>query len=231
MEPFLALVFAFAMAAIHFLAEELEELMSTHQERLISFTSGVSITYIFVQLLPEFQKIASETSDIIFIAPLLGFSSIHLAEKYVAKKEYSKELLVRRYGEIHSVFLFFYHGLIGFLVASLLGESTASGTLFFIPIMLHIGVSSFSLSELHEDIARDLKVKLAISGAPILGVLTHNFGIISEGFFQPLFGLVLGMFTYVVIRDGIPQGDGGKPVEYVLGLIIYLLIILAVNAI
>lgn len=219
------------MGITHFLSEELEEHMSGYRERVISFSAGASITYIFVQLMPEFHRIARESSELIFIFPLAGFSSIHLIEKYIAQSGLEDEKMREEYGEVHSIFLFLYSGAIGYLIASLIAESTVTGLLFFIPILLHVAVSSLSLTELHEKFSQKITVKLAISIAPILGVLTYQLGSITENYFNPVFGTVIGMFFYVVIRDSIPRNDRGQPLEYVLGALIYLTIIIALNTI
>lgn len=220
---------AFLIAIVHFLSEELEEYISVHRDPIVSFSSGVSMTYIFVQLLPEFNQIAMKSSELIFIFPLLGFSSIHLLEKYVAKAGFSEKEMRKDYGEIHSAFLFFYHGAIGYLIASLLVENTISGLLFFVPVILHVAVSSFSMTELHESFFQKKIVKIGISIAPIIGVLLHNTGNISNQYFNPVFGTVIGMFFYVVIRDSMPDEDRGQPTEYILGVLAYLAIILASN--
>jgi hypothetical protein len=230
LEPGLALLLALVMAVVHFLGEELEEYISGYREQLISFTAGASISYIFVQLLPEFHGMALESGTLIFVFPLLGFSSIHLLEKYIAKADLSEEIARRDYGELHSSFLFLYHGAIGYLVASLVAESTVSGLLFFLPIVLHVAVSSFSVTELHENFMQRRAVKLSISVAPVLGVLAHQLGAISDQLFNPIFGTVIGMFFYVVIRDSIPRDDRGQPQEYITGTLIYLAVILAANA-
>lgn len=225
----LSILLVSIVAIVHFLGEELEEFTSGHKEKIVSFASGVSVVYIFAQLLPEYQRIASESSELIFVAPLLGFSSIHLTEKLIAKKGLSKKEARRDYSDIHSAFLLFYHGAIGFLIASLLAENTASGLLFFIPILLHSAISSFSFSELHESVSQRLGIKLTISLAPILGAILHGTGLITDLIFNPVFGVVTGIFIYVVIRDSIPSGDEGRPLEYVLGTLLYLLVIISAN--
>lgn len=205
--------------------------MTGYREEVISFTAGASITYIFVQLLPEFHRIALDSTELIFVFPLAGFSSIHLLEKYLAKSGIPEEQVRKDYGEIHSVFLLLYHGAIGYLIASLLAESTVSGLLFFIPVVMHIAVSSFSLSELHESVARRPGVKVAVSVAPLLGVVFHQAGIVSRQLFDPLFGTVIGMFFYVVIRDSIPGEEVGCPREFIVGMLVYLSVILVANSI
>lgn len=225
----IAILLGFSLAGIHVLGERLEEYISGYRERIVSFSTGASVTYIFVQLLPEFHRITLEASEAIFIAPLLGFSAIHLAEKYIAKSDLSSDEMRHEYAEVHSAFLFIYHGAIGYLVASLLAESTVSGLLFFLPIAMHTAVSSLSTSELHREFAENNWIKSLLAIAPLIGVKLHIYGVLSEGLFNPIFGTAIGMFFYVVIRDSIPEGEKGMPLEYILGAGAYLTVILAAN--
>ncbi|MFB6214132.1 MAG: hypothetical protein ABEJ07_06245 [Candidatus Nanohaloarchaea archaeon] len=227
----MAFLLAFLMALVHFLGEELESYISGYREQIVSFSAGASITYIFVQLLPEFHRVATESSELIFVFPLLGFSSIHLLEKYLAKSDIEGEKMRRDYGEIHSGFLFLYHGAIGYLIASLLAESAVSGLLFFLPIILHVAVSSFSVTELHEDFVRRETVKVLISVAPVLGALIHRIGAVASHHFNPIFGTVIGMFFFIVVRDSIPREERGKPTEYLIGMVIYLAVIIMAKTI
>jgi hypothetical protein len=215
------------MALVHFLGEELDEYISGYREQIISFGAGVSITYIFVLLLPEFHRIVSESSELIFAFPLIGFTSIHMIEKYIAKSDFSSEKVRKEYSEIHSLVLFSYHGAIGYLIASLSSQDLISGALFILPLIIHIGVSSFSLSELHQSLAKRIESKIMISSAPLLGVTLFYTDLISESLFNPIFGTIIGIIFYVAIRDSIPQGREGRPNEYLLGTLIYLVIIIA----
>jgi hypothetical protein len=219
-----AVVLASLTALVHFLGEEIDECISGYKERIVSFGAGVSITYIFMQLLPEFNRLT--TPRISFIFPLAGFSVLHLSEKHLAQEDIEKKKLARDYGEIHSLFLFIYSAAIGYLVAFLVSENLVSGVLFFIPILIHVAVSSFSLSELHQNFVERPLVKISISASPLLGVTAYGYGILPGYVFQAVFGLVVGMFIYVVVRDSIPRGEKGKPFEYLAGVLIYLVLIL-----
>jgi hypothetical protein len=228
-EPLFPIILGLSLAAVHFLGEELEKYFSSYRQEILSFSTGASITYIFVQLLPEFHNIALESTELIFIFPLIGFSGIHLTEKYIAKSSLSPDKMKKDYAELHAGFLVFYHAAIGYLVASLIVESTVSGILFFLPILLHTAVSSLSTTELHEDFARKQTVKTVLVMAPLFGVLAHLSGIISEHLFNPIFGTAIGMFFYVVIRDSIPEGKKGRPLEYLIGSATYLTVIFIAN--
>lgn len=229
LENSLPLVLAGIMAVVHFLGEEIEEYIEGHKEELVSFGSGVSITYIFMQLLPEFHSIVSESSTLFFVFPLLGFSSIHLLEKYIALSDISGEKMRVEYSELHTSFIFTYHIVIGYLISSLITGNKVSGLLFFIPVVIHLAVSSISVSELHEKITSRYSLKLLISIAPIIGAYIHISNLIGETLFNPVFGTVIGIFFYITIRDSIPSGTKGKPLEYLLGTILYLVIIFIAN--
>lgn len=226
-ENSIALILAAIISLVHLIGEDLEEYITGYREQIVSFSSGVSITYIFLQLMPELQRIASENSELMYAFPLLGFSSIHILEKYLAQSEIPHDELRKDYGEIHSSFLFLYHAAIGYFVATLLTESTVSGLLFFIPIIMHVAVSSLSVTELHESFVHRKKVKHLISAAPLLGVIAYSTDIVKIAYFEPLFGAVIGMFFYVVVRDSIPRDEKGQPKEFLAGTLLYLLVIIA----
>ena len=223
----LAIILGFLMSFVHFMGEELEHRISGYREKIVSFGAGVSTSYIFVQLLPEFHSFVGETSVLLYSFPLIGFSSIHLVEKFLAKSDIQGESLKKDYAELHSIFLFLYHGSIGYLLASLLEQNTVSGLLFFTPLLIHIAISSFSVTELHESVFTTKFLKLGISLAPLLGVFLQLTETVSPSVFRPVFGTVLGMFFYIVIRDSIPENEKGKPLEFGLGVLLYLAVILA----
>lgn len=215
------------LAALHFLGEELDEVTAPHKERITSFTTGVMVAYVFLQLLPEHHRIVTQIGDTGFIFALAGFSSIHIAEKYISLSDYSGQQMRKKYKELHSVFLFLYHGAIGTLIAALLSQDVLTGTLFFIPIALHTAISSFSLTELHEDALDNPVVKTGISLAPLMGAAAYLYNIIVSTGFQVLLGVVTGMFIYVVLRDAIPDKGAGKPWAYLAGTLFYGAVILA----
>jgi len=135
------------------------------------------------------------------------------------------------YAEIHLGFLILYHSTLGYLIAFILSENTVSGLLFFVPILLHVAVSSLSISELHEKFTSKTSVKALSSLAPMAGVLVYMFELISQSLFVPIFGTAIGMFFYVGVRDSIPNGDKGRPLEYLLGILLYLGVVLLANTV
>lgn len=225
-EAALGALFVLSLSVFHLLGEEFEELISGYKQSIVSFGAGTSIAYIFLQLLPEFHRNVSTLNNLFFIFPLIGFSLIHLMEKCAATSELSREKIKRDYGEIHSGFILIYNGALGYLIASLADKSVYSATLFFLPILLHVLVSSISVSELHEEVFQNIFVKMSISFAPIIGLAVYKIGVLDFQHFVGILGVVAGMFTYIVIRDSIPKDGDGRPIEYVAGALVYTAVII-----
>jgi len=216
-----AYLYAFILSIVHFLGEELDKWTSSHELRVISFTTGITVTYVFLHLLPQFHQLTLNAADSIFIFPLIGFSSFYLAEQYVEKTR-TGDKIWEDYKEIHSTFFFVYHTALGMLVAYFLTEPELSSTLFFLPILLHTGVSSFSLSELNEDIVDNIFIKIIISGAPLLGVFLYRSSLVYPSNFLAIFGAVTGMFFYIAISDGLPEDSDTCLYSYMIGTLLYL---------
>lgn len=223
----LALGFAAALAIVHFLGEELEDVTFKHQTEIASFATGVTVTYVFLQLLPEHHKGVEYLGNFGFLFGLLGFSALHLTKKYVTLHEEGWADIRHEFKEIHTVFLFTYHFALGLLLQQLTSISIISGLLFFLPVFLHTAISSLSLTELHEDVLNRLSVKVAVSISPVLGVVVGVTDMVSIQIFHALLGLVTGMFLYTVIHDALPASGEGAPRYYVLGSVLYAVIIVA----
>lgn len=214
-------VFAGLLAFIHHFGEHLSDTSFAHQDKIASFSAGVTITYVFLQLLPEFHKGIEHIGSMGAFSLLIGFSAIHLTEKWVYQHEKTSAEIRHDFKEIHSVFLFVYYAAIGFLLHELIAVSVVNGTLFFIPILFHTTISSFSLIELDDEILNNSIVRGLITLAVFLGTGTAALLPTAPSLFYLVLGGVTGMFLYVVIHDSMPTEDSGKPSYFLLGLAFY----------
>lgn len=222
-----ALVFAGALTITHFLGEELDDLTLPHQAQITAFATGVTVTYVFLTLLPETQNGIQYLGNMAFFFVLLGFSTFHLTKKFIVTHSKSPMEIRHEFKELHTLFFFLYYIAIGILLQLITTNRTVDGLLFFIPIFLHTAVSSLSLTELHEDVLNRLSVKLAVSLAPLFGVGIASANIISIPLFYVILGTVTGMFLYTVIHDALPSDGEGAPHAYLLGTVLYAGLIVA----
>ena len=165
---FFAFGLGFLLGIIHFFSEKLAPPEGAHRYRVISFAAGISIAYLFLNLLPHTYEAAGHLKNFVFIFLLLGFVLFHLAEKFIYKHA-DKKKLARELKEIHSISFFLYYFMIGIVLFDKTKISLWEGMLLFIPIALHAALSTVSLSQIHGDIRESSATRILLSLSSILG--------------------------------------------------------------
>ncbi|MEE9323586.1 MAG: hypothetical protein V3U72_03500 [Candidatus Aenigmarchaeota archaeon] len=220
----LPVILGVILAVVHYFNERIQPRDLVIRHRLVSFVAGISITYIFLQLLPEVYKGIESLNHFLFMFILTGFACFHLIEKHIYQHE-SKILLHEELKVAHSSLFFFYHLVIGILLVGLVKINIVGGILFFIPILFHTAVSSASLGGIHISIRKRIMLKIALSCSTLLGVLIAYFVMVPSYLLHALLGFIVGSLLYIVIRDSIPKETEGKAIYFVLGVVVYALVI------
>lgn len=223
---YMAWLLAGLITILHYFRERIDESTASYQASITSFASGITIAYIFLQLFPELTTAIPMLGDIVFLPVLCGVATIHLIEKQIYIHEKSADALRKDFKELHTGILLLYHLVIGILLFQLLQGDLVRGTLFILPILFHIAISSLSLSELHEDILHPHLVHASVSLAPLMGIAIARFISISQALFYTLLGFVTGILLYTTLRDSLPQKDKGAVLAFVTGTLAYSSIIL-----
>ncbi len=113
-----SLIFALGMGLllgiVHFFSEKLKPEEGAKHYRIVSFAAGISIAYLFLDLLPHTYEAAIHLKNWVFLFLLLGFVIFHLAEKYIYQHSDQKKLELEL-KEIHSIF-FIYYFLVGIVL-------------------------------------------------------------------------------------------------------------------
>jgi hypothetical protein len=209
------------LSIIHYYSQEYNIRKHKHTDKIISFSAGVGVTYIFVELFPSFNALVKDISPAIFLTILVGFVTFHLVEKFIYQhaggKHAPKELAVE-----DSTISFFYHFIVGAFIVYFTKQSSLQGFLFFIPIALHTSTSALPV-----DIPLSKGMKIVISSSSFIGVLLTSifFTSIPKITFIIGLGLMVGTLTFTNIRHSIPEGKKGKPLYFLIGVIAYTLII------
>lgn len=220
----LAVIFGLALAVIHYFSEKFEPRDAVNKHRLVSFAAGISITYIFLLLLPEVYTGIVSLQQFLFVFILAGFACFHLIEKHIYQHE-SQEILHEELKIAHSTMFFFYHLVIGIILVGIMSTDMWKGVLFFIPILFHTALSSASLKGIHASIREKIALKILLSCSTLMGVVIAYFVTTPPAILYSLLGFIVGSLLYVVIRDSIPEETEGKVIYFVLGVIIYAIII------
>ncbi|MCH7541986.1 hypothetical protein IH981_04410 [Patescibacteria group bacterium] len=222
----LPIIFSLILGATHFWNENIQIKQDYVRVRFISFVAGISVTYVFLNLLPEVYQGFEIFNRFIFISLLAGFTLAHLVEKYVYQHS-APQTLKERLGSVHSIAFFVYHFLIGVILVKLNKTDNLNSVLFFLPILFYSAVGVVALEKIHSKVWERPLVKFILSASTLLGVLIADFLLGFNTFFNLLFGFIVGIFLYISLIDFIPREAKGRPEYFALGVLTYTLIIFA----
>lgn len=222
----LPIIFSLILGATHFWNEKIQIRQEYVRIRLISFVAGISVTYVFLNLLPEVYKGYEVFDRIIFIALLTGFSAAHLSEKYIYQHS-APQALRERLGFIHTLAFFVYHLFIGVILVRLNAFSNLDSVLFFLPVLFYSGVGLVALEKIHSKIWERPVIKFLLALSTLVGVLLADILIGFDQAFNILFGFTVGLFLYISMIDFVPREARGRPEYFALGVLSYTLIIIA----
>jgi zinc transporter ZupT len=217
---FFALGLGFLLGIIHYFSEKLTPPEGAHRYRVISFAAGISISYLFLNLLPHTYEAASRLKHFVFVFFLLGFVLFHLAEKVIYQHA-DKKKLAEELKEVHSISFFFYHFVIGIVLYDKAHESKLEGILFFIPIALHAALSTASLSQIHGKIRESFGSKLLLSLSTIAGMIFALLVPIPNILDNILVSMIAGILLYIIVKEFLPEKEKGQPMFFLFGVLLF----------
>lgn len=236
--PFLL---AILLSVISFWSDRFCLRCSPHEGRIISFAAGISITYLFLQLFPELYSGVTHLNKFLFSFVLLGFVTLYLSEKHIYQHA-ARQLLLEDLVKLHGASLFIYHFIIGILLIQLSAGNGLHAFLFFIPILLHGSISSITMHRIHQigrhpeknneekKLLKDLQegrlTKLFFAAAPLYGALLAKVYMLPASITFALLGIIAGALLFLIIKDSFPKEREGNPKFFILGVILYALLIM-----
>ena len=219
-----AIALGLLITLVHYYSEEIGFRSRHIRDELISFAAGVSLAYIFITLLPEFA-IGDEILEkrLMFIFVLVGFTLLHLVEKYIYQHVKKRRQLYKDLAIEDSVVSFAYHFIVGIVLVLFTQQDLRLGILFFIPITLHTAASTLPVNApKHQNMAA-----LVASGT-LLGTIfaTYTIAYLTHVIFFPMMGAMVGALLFMITRHTLPHGKRGSPVLFVVGLLFYVAVFL-----
>ncbi|MBU0459679.1 MAG: hypothetical protein KJ597_04320 [Nanoarchaeota archaeon] len=189
--------------------------------KIVSFSAGVSITYLLLELFPTFTEAALSLDKIIFISIPIGFIIHHILEKEIYIHNKRREL-IRMLTLEENVFSFVYHLIIGVTLVTFAKGSATSALLFFIPMLSFTFLSNLPAN------SHPLKIKaIFLSSATLIGAITALLWTTIPTWLEiSLMGLAIGILLFTIIRHHIPFGRRGHIGYITIGFIIYSILII-----
>lgn len=220
----LALVLAGILSFSDYITENFFSKQLRESKKLVSFSGGVAVSYIILNLFPEISSYSLINGKTLFLYVLLGFVSFNLVEQFIYKEGIKMKKTLPYHKVLHITYFFIYKFLLGMVLASFASEGLMKTILFFIPFLLYI---------IAEILPQEFGFKSATFGifytmAPLFGAIV---GIQYLDFINSVFGLLISLMTgtllYVVIRESLPSDKAEKPFYFLIGVLTYSIIIFA----
>lgn len=213
------------LSIIHYFSEKYSPEIEKFHDELVSFSSGLFITLLFVFFLPEFFRGREFIGNNIYLLLVLGFVTFHMAEKYIYQHVKNKNEMIKDLSEVHAFGFFVDHFVVGMaLVFAFQTHSVLFGFSVFIVLLLHTMSSSISLTHIDDYFKQNKIVNILLALAPLGGVIFASLLNPEMSLYYIIFSLVIGALFYVGIRDLIPSKDEGRVSYFAFGFIISIII-------
>lgn len=214
---------ALMVGVVEYFSKSLRLKKRGYYNKIVSFSAGISITYILLELLPTFTEAAFAINKFLFLTLLFGFISHHVAEKEIYKHTKSHEL-VKLLSLEESIFYYVYHLILGFIFILFIQQNLVNGTFFFVSIIAYTLASNLPTTP-HKSKGR----MILFSSSTFIGAVIASLipWTVPLWFEFALVGLVTGVLLFTVTRHHIPYGRKGKIMYFVLGFTIYTIFIIS----
>jgi len=219
---YLPILLAVIISFAHYYSRKFSIKHKEYSRKIISFSAGVSITYVLLELFPNFTEAAISLSRFVYISIPLGFIIHHVIEKEIYKHN-SKIELVKMLSFEETVFSFVYHIIIGIILVTFARGSATQAILFSIPMISYTFLSNLPANP------HPLKIKaIFLSSATLIGTaIAVIWGNIPAEVEFSLIGIAIGVLLYTIIRHHIPFGKKGHIGYFTLSFILYTALIIA----
>ena len=218
----LSLILSGILSFADYVTEHIFSKKLRKNQKLISFSAGVAVAYIVLNLFPEISSYALIDGKIIFIYSLMGFVALNLIEQYIYKEVGKLKNPSKYHKSIHVTYFFIYNFFIGLVLVSFTLKGLTQTLLFFVPFLLYIMVEILP----QEFEFKGSIFKVFYSMAPLFGtVIGVNFIDFTTSIFGELMSFITGTLLYIVIRESLPSDEKEKPLYFIVGVLFYTLII------
>lgn len=218
----LSLILSGILSFADYVTEHIFSEKLRRNQKMVSFSAGVAISYIVLNLFPEISSYALFDGKKVFLYALLGFVSLNLVEQYIYKEIGKVKSPSRYHKSIHVVYFFLYNLFIGMVLVSFVAKGLTQTLLFFVPFLLYIVVEILP----QEFEFKSTAFKVFYSMAPLFGTIVGiNYTSFITSIFGELIAFITGTLLYIVIRESLPSDEAEKPLYFMIGVLFYTLII------
>lgn len=234
---------AIAFALIHLYSYRLKFLDSTPRSWWLSFSSGISVAYVFIHVLPDLNEAQEDLQSSImlldfvehhvYVAALAGMVIFYGLER-IARESREKNMAegdgdVTEPGIfwVHMASFTVYNILIGYLLRH--GEEKALSGLILYAIAMgtHMLVNDYGLRHHHQGLYHRIG-RWILSAAVIAGWVTGSYDV-SEAALAVIFALLAGSIILNVLKEELPEERQSRYWIFTLGVSSYTVVLLSLS--
>ncbi len=224
MFEYIPIIFAIILGFVHFFSDKIHSMHGIHKMKTVSFAGGIFITYILLHLFPSLYQSGEFLTKISLVFVLIGFTISHVTEKHVFRYVYGRKLR-SDINDGHILSFFIYHAILGITIFTIYTISLSNVVLYFIPIVMVTALSRVSMRKIYDIEKRHPAIRILLSISTLIGVFIASILSIPQIVYFILLGAITGTLLHIVISDSIPEERSGRPEFFILGVVMYTLII------
>lgn len=235
----LQIVMILGFVLIHILAEKLRFLDVVPRSRWLSAAGGISVSYVFLHVLPELTEVQHHLQEgypslqflqhHAYLVALFGLCMFYGLEATIRKRHSRREPTTDGLGLfwVHISAFSVYNLLIGYLLVELEHANLSEALTYFVAMALHFIVNDFGLRMDHQHIYNQVG-RWVLCAAVILGWILGNLISISESSLGVLFALLAGGVILNVLKEELPEERQSRFIPFFLGAAAYSFVLLVV---
>ncbi|WP_416669939.1 hypothetical protein [Egbenema bharatensis] len=217
----LSLLLAIALALIHISASSWKFLELIPQRRWKSLAGGVSIAYLFLDILPELSHSQAQLEDIdipflafledhvyllsfVGLTVFYGLESLALRSRTFNQHTQGRDWTSLEIFGLHIFSFAVYNAILGYLLQEFAQQGVTASILFFIAFGLHFMVNDRSLREHHKHLY-DKYGRWILAGAIVAGAVLGETLAVHEGTIAVIHALIAGAIILNILKEELPE--------------------------
>jgi zinc transporter ZupT len=212
---------------------------STHRRRWLSVAAGIAIAYVFVDLLPQMNRMqeaftaAAEGKGLplpefrVYAAALVGFISFYSLQNLVAASSTQPEGVSPLFRRLDIGGFAGYCGLMSYLLVADAKVSLVSLTLYSVAMFFHFWLVDHSLRREYAELY-DRAGRWAIVAGILVGLVGIS-GLASDALVPTLLGFIGGGVVINSLRAELPDKGEGRALPFVIGALGYAILLLTIE--
>jgi len=222
------IVLAIGLAFIHGFASRIPIGKFIPKKSWLSFSSGVSLGYVFLEIFPELshaqeELIHSETPFLeylenhIYILALLGLVIFYILEKMALSASANPNGDGSLFFWIHIFSFALLNGILGYLLQDLARHSLFSCIILFVALALHLFIIDESLCE-HHRVPYDRIGRWVLVAAVIVGMALGQGMYLEEATVSIVWAFLAGSIILNVLKRELPSEQDTCIASFVVGV-------------